>query len=495
MTAVTDTPHRPPALRRIRGDEIPPADPVPWRRRRAAAQAQLASARMARVRPADLDGVGAPTLRLLGADVDVDAVFAFGVMVSMLSISTLGTKAAAVIAALTPLYLFVRRRDALPSFGRRAFLLPFPALALASTLWSAAPGETLKYAVELAITVIAALLISSAANKTAMVRAIALAFLVYVANAVALGGQVKVGVGLGGYAFSGLTESKNLIADIAGTGLVFSLSAIAIGLARRQLLWAGLFVMGALVEGYALVAARSAGALMAVLLACVALGGLLLLTRVGRAARGWITSMMLLVVVTAGLNFRALAEALIRFGADVFDKDPTLTGRTYLWYRAGELMHDTPLLGRGYSAFWLQGNTDAEGLWQFAGIAARGGFNFHNTFIELRVVLGWVGAAVFFGMVALGLVLLIRRYVSRPTLPLVCWMSVALYEVSRMALESIAFQQFYHPTLLLFAALGMGVGLQAREAVRKPMRHRTLPALPAVDYVRTQDGWGALARR
>ena len=28
-----------------------------------------------------------------------------------------------------------------------------------------------------------------------------------------------------------------------------------------------------------------------------------------------------------------------------------------------------------------------------------------------------------------------------------------------MALESIAFQQFYHPTLLLFAALGMGVGV------------------------------------
>ena len=202
---------------------------------------------------------------------------------------------------------------------------------------------------------------------------------------------------------------------------------------------------------------------------------------------------MMLTVIVAGLNYRTLSAALIDFGASVFDKDPTLTGRTYLWYRAHDVIQQAPLLGRGYSAFWLQGNIDAEGLWQYAGITDRGGFNFHNTVIDLRVTLGWLGVTVCFGVVAAGLFLLVRRFVIRPTLPVVCWTSLALYEISRMAIESIAFQQFYHPTLLLFTALGMGVGVHehARRAQRTAEPQSFAPAA-AVD---PRAAWAELLNR
>jgi exopolysaccharide production protein ExoQ len=207
------------------------------------------------------------------------------------------------------------------------------------------------------------------------------------------------------------------------------------------------------------------------------------------------TGMMMLVMLVAGLNYRALAQALIQFGANAFDKDPTLTGRTYLWYRAQDLMQQAPLLGHGYSAFWLQGNTDAEGLWRYAGIVDRSGFNFHNTMIDLRVTLGWAGVVVFAAVVAIGLFLLVRRFVTRPTLPVLCWTSVALYEISRMAIESVAFQQFYHPTLLLFTALGVGLGAHEVEA-RKARRARVAaPRFTPVDYAHTAPVWGAAARR
>ena len=474
-------------MRRISGEPIPAPHPLPWRRQR-----QMLDARF-RQAPARPPG-GAPILQLGRLAVDLDAAFAFAITVAMLFISTLGTKGAAAIALLTPLYLFVRRRDLLTSFTQRAFLFAFPTLALCSVLWSSARGESLKYAVELLITVIAGVLFASAADKRNVVRAVALAFAAYVVAAVATGGQVAVGVGAGGAAFSGLTESKNLMADIAGTGLLITLSAIAISIGRRQWLMTAGFCVTGLLAAYALVAARSAGALMAVAVACAAFAGLLLLTRAGRAVRASATSMLLLIMVVAGLNFRALAQALIAFGASAFDKDPTLTGRTYLWYRAQDVMQQVPLLGRGYSAFWLQGNLDAEGLWRYAGIVGRGGFNFHNTVIDLRVTLGWLGVAVFFSVVAIGMACLIRRFVVRPSLPVLCWTSVALYEVSRMAIESIAFQQLYHPTLLLFTALGVGVGAYEL-APRGPSRQRAQRSFERADYAAGAQGWNALARR
>jgi exopolysaccharide production protein ExoQ len=488
MTSLAQ-PHseRPLAMRRIRGDAIPLPHPMPWRRQRALLAERSAMAL------AQQTSYVAPVLRIGGLAIDLDAVFVFGITVAMLFISTLATKSAATIAALTPLYLFVRRRDLVASFTQRAFLFAFPALALCSVAWSTAPAESLKYAVELLVTITAGVLFASAADKRAVVRAVALAFAVYVGEAMATGGQVRIGIG-GGFAFSGLTESKNLMADIAGTGLLITLGAIAIEIGGRRWIAAAGFTLAALLEASALMAARSAGAMVAVAVACAALGGLLLLTQVGRAARAWIASMVLLLVVIAGLNYRAFAQALIGFAANVFDKDPTLTGRTYLWYRAQDVMQEAPLLGRGYSAFWLQGNTDAEGLWRYAGLVGRGGFNFHNTAIDLRVTLGWLGVGVFFGVVALGMFFLVRRFVMRPTLPVVCWTSVALYEISRMAIESICYQQFYHPTLLLFAALGMGVG--AWERVAPPAPHRyAAPRFIPVDYASGAASWGGLARR
>jgi exopolysaccharide production protein ExoQ len=488
MSLPQDTTVHLPALRRIRGDAIPAPSAMPWRRQRQIAEAHL----RARTAPSPQTS---PVAWVGDLPVDMDAIFAFLITVSMVFIAQLGSLGAAAIAGLTPLYLLVRRRGLIDSLVERAFLFAFPALALCSVLWSQARSDSLRFAVELTITVVAGVLFASAVNKRAVVRAVALAFAVYVADAVLTGGTVKVGVGMGGQAFSGLTESKNLMADIAGTGLLLGLGALAISLARREWLHAGLFAVAAGLGGYALVAARSAGALMAVAVACLGFFGLLMLMRAGRAVRAWTTGMMMLAMLVAGLNYRMLATTLIQWGASAFDKDPTLTGRTYLWYRAQDVIQGSPLLGRGYSAFWLQGNIDAEGLWQYAGILNRGGFNFHNTLVDLRVTLGWLGVAVFVAVVALGLFLLVRRFVVRPTIPVVCWTSIALYEISRMAIESVAFQQFYHPTLLLFAALGLGVGAHELQNVPRrvrPVRYRRVytPQFSPVDYANTRLRWG-----
>jgi exopolysaccharide production protein ExoQ len=194
-------------------------------------------------------------------------------------------------------------------------------------------------------------------------------------------------------------------------------------------------------------------------------------------------------LIAAGLSYRWLTQALIDLGAQMFDKDPTLTGRTYLWYRAADLIHEKPLLGRGYQAFWVQGNIDAEGLWRYFGIEERGGFTFHNTAVELLVTLGWVGLVLMASVAVIGAVFLVRRFVARPSIALVCWMSLFLYQVARTPIESIGVAPFYFSTVLAFAALGAGFGrvkLPRRAAAHQYAPPQTI-ALRLVDY--RAPGW------
>jgi exopolysaccharide production protein ExoQ len=149
----------------------------------------------------------------------------------------------------------------------------------------------------------------------------------------------------------------------------------------------------------------------------------------------------------------------------LFDKDPTLTGRTYLWQRAADFIAEKPVLGTGFNAFWVQGNPDAEGMWRFAGIGDRMGFNFHNTMIEMLVNVGWLGVILFGIVAAVAAVLLLRRVMTRPTLAACFWFSMLIYEFVRMPIEAIGMAPFAHTTILLFAGLGAAlVGRRTAEA-------------------------------
>jgi exopolysaccharide production protein ExoQ len=365
----------------------------------------------------------------------------------------------------------------------RAFLFAAPAFALFSVVWSVAPNETMKYALELVITVIAGLLLASARSQEAVLRGMAAAFLVYVLNAVALGGSVAVGVGAGGTAFSGLTDSKNLLGDITSTGLILSVAVGMMAVRRRNLLWILICAAAVVIDFYVVLASRSAGALLGLGLGLVPLLVLAPLLAAGKAVRAWLTVVLAAALVTAALNYRLIATTMIEMGATMFDKDPTLTGRTYLWYRAADLIREMPTLGRGYYAFWLQGNVDAEGLWQYAGIQSRSGFTFHNTAVELLVTLGWVGLAVFFLVFLVGAIALVRKFVIQPSLALVFWISILLYEITRMPIESVGIAPFYFSTVIVFAALAAGFGrVRPPKAVRPPYRQAQIVQVLPLDY-------------
>jgi exopolysaccharide production protein ExoQ len=210
--------------------------------------------------------------------------------------------------------------------------------------------------------------------------------------------------------------------------------------------------------------ARSAGAVLALSVASAALLGLVALSALPRPGRIGAITLLLVCVGVFAAGVRDIGGMLLGLGEQMFDKDPTLTGRTYLWYRANDLIAEKPMLGRGFYAFWRQGNTDAEGLWQYAGILGRSGFNFHNTLVELMVQLGIVGAVVFCLVGLIGLLGLVRQMIARPTLPMCFWGAYMLYVLVRAPIEAVGYAPFYFSTCLLFAAASAGLQRLPRRA-------------------------------
>jgi exopolysaccharide production protein ExoQ len=199
---------------------------------------------------------------------------------------------------------------------------------------------------------------------------------------------------------------------------------------------------------------RSAGAALGLGIGVAAFAGLAAFRPANLPIRATLTVALGGLAVAAGLFSRQIATMLVDTGAVFFDKDPTLTGRTYLWQRAHELIAEKPFAGRGYNAFWIQGNPDAEGLWRYAGITDRAGFNFHNTALEILVHLGWLGLVILSLAAAVGFVAMVVRFITRPSLTWCFWLALLVYELARMPVESIGLVPFYFSTVLIFAGLG-----------------------------------------
>jgi exopolysaccharide production protein ExoQ len=397
----------------------------------------------------------------------IDGVYAFLLCSAMLFVQQAGSLSGVAMASLPLLYLTLRSRRAREVFAQSWVLLILPLFCLSSMFWSEAPGVSAKYGLEMCLTAMAGIGLAVAERPSAVLKGLCLAFAVYVFTSLGLGRFTGVGVGLGGEAFVGLTDGKNLVADIAATGVLLSLTTLLISIGQRNALWALFSAASAAVEGYEMLLARSAGATLALGAALVILLGIVCVSAMPKPVRG---TMIGFVLVSAGIlitSIHDIGAMLLNVAASLFDKDPTLTGRTYLWYRAQDLIHAKPLLGTGYFAFWRQGNLDAEGLWRYAGITGRGGFNFHNAFVELSVELGIIGATLFCVIGLIGVLALVRHLIVQPTLAKSFWLTYLLYEAIRAPTEAIGYAPFYYSTCLLFA--GACAGLQRLS----PRTHRS----------------------
>jgi len=380
--------------------------------------------------------------------IDIDGAIFFAMMVPLLFVGQMGTYSALIFVSSVMAYALRHRGALVETLRSHGFVFLFPAYAVLSTFWSNAPLDTLKHSAEFFLTVVAAMFLIQARNRRAMLFALFSGFFLYAIASLVFGNIVAVGAS-GDTALSGLSESKNAQASIVVIGAMISLLWFFIGIKTKCYLQSMLAVCALMLDGYELLMAQSAGAL-----AAFGVGVVTFLCKAGRRLRIALVGVGGVAALTSAMIFLLFTGPIVDVISNWFGKDVTLTGRTYLWARARDLTAEQPILGRGFAAFWQQGNLDAEGLWQFAGITSRAGFNFHNTSYDILVSMGWVGAFLFGLTLVIGLVRMASFYVRQPSLIGSFWLALGASMLVRMPIETMGTYEFSYDTILLFAMLG-----------------------------------------
>jgi exopolysaccharide production protein ExoQ len=267
----------------------------------------------------------------------------------------------------------------------------FPGFALLSTVWSQAPGSTLRFSAEYAATVGCAILAAAQLTPRQLISALMCCLLLTAILSIAFGTNL-VDPLTGVTTFVGLFESKNMLGFFVSVMLLGSLATMLDTRQPTMFRVLGLLALG--VEAPLLVMTRSGTSeLTGVLGSCVLIANLLV-SRLSRFGRARLLFAGLVILLPSVAFLGATGDGVHDFIVHVMGKNTTLTGRTDLWRYAATLIPRHPLAGIGFQAFWNHENLEAEGLWRQYHVLSRMGFHFHSTYVEAAVELGYAGAAL-----------------------------------------------------------------------------------------------------
>lgn len=267
-------------------------------------------------------------------------------------------------------------------------LLLLPLFAAASFMWSDVPSISLRYGLQLFVTVIMGIALGHLLTLRQLVLAIFVGTSIACLTGLALG---RTGETDGGVVLIGLSGSKNQMGYIALFWLSAALCVLGSS-AYRPLarILAGIAVIAA---GFLLIQAESATAIvsMAVLLGLLVL--LAIASFLGRGGRMFALFAAALLTVPVVVGLPEIERQATTLRTDVLQKDERLTGRTLLWASADALIAQAPAIGHGYKAIWL-GAKGKELLARNGKLDGRA-FHFHDTFREILVDLGALGLVLF----------------------------------------------------------------------------------------------------
>ncbi|MBP0443320.1 O-antigen ligase family protein [Roseomonas sp. SSH11] len=283
-----------------------------------------------------------------------------------------------------------------------------------SVLWSAQPASTMRRSVSaLGLTLY---LVTTCATFGAQ-RFMRLVLLTLVGTAIAglaeavLRPQVGMDVGDYANAVRGLYYQKNA-QGMALFGAALALCYLVLD--RGRILARDLaFVAFLLVT---LVLSRSTTSLLLTMLAFGLTALVFLFERGGAwrllAVTGMVMALLLLLPLPAALTVEDLF--------DLIGKDASLTGRTFIWEEAWKAVQNRPLLGYGYSAFWV---ADSDRVRAIQRVVDWNVPTAHSGYLDVMLQLGWLGLAVL--LVMLGCTLYrTARGMARPPRHVAFWMVI-----------------------------------------------------------------------
>ncbi|WP_158000844.1 O-antigen ligase family protein [Pseudoalteromonas sp. TB41] len=274
-------------------------------------------------------------------------------------------------------------------------LLAIPLLAILSSAWSDIPPLTLRGGIQLLLTTVFAMIITAVVRfdlfiKTAGICFFVTMFLCLVSDRYALNGMT------GELSLIGIFESKNFLSMNAALSIfvgvvMYKNQSIS---RKTRMFGSALLILSFLV----LIKSKSLGSVVTTSLVLIVVFFYIYYQKIHMAKL--VRSNLNWLIV---LSFLALVSGLIAIGNSTtfdnfmyeLDKDPTLTGRTFIWSRGLESISENPILGLGYQSVFYEGNPLAEEIWEYAHVPSGAGFHFHNMYIDITVEMGLLGGFIF----------------------------------------------------------------------------------------------------
>lgn len=328
------------------------------------------------------------------------------------SISWYGYGALVLLIAIGALVLLVRARPRIRFWKLPVPLIAFLLLATASITWSfyptvSATGVAIQWtttvgALFLALCVTWPEFVSALGTALRLILGLSLAFELFVGivvrqpvfpfftdygdDGVPMSYYWSRDLLFEGGRIQGIVGNSNLLAMIALLGLiVFGVQHASAGRRRSGYAWLALAALiFALTRSSTVFAATAVTAVVLVL----ALVGRRLTPR-GRVGLG-------VGVAVGAVGIGAAVGAVSARLLTLLGKSPDLTGRLDIWAAVTELALQRPVVGWGWTSYW------APWVDPFTDLALRGGVRYlqaHNAYLDVWFQLGFLGLAVFLGLI------------------------------------------------------------------------------------------------
>lgn len=356
-------------------------------------------------------------------------------------------------------------------------IMAFSLLTITSVLWSAAPSVTARASLQFFTHIVCTLIAARVVSIHSFIKGALLGSIICMIYSL-LFGYYLLDPFDGTVSFVGAFSSKNQLGLHSSLGVYYVFAAVVILKLRR--FWLLAAVVTGVFSAYCLKESESATSVLTIL---AVIGASLVLRVVDFLSPRHRIVLFLAGTVLGGLSLGAF---IYGGGIDVvlgaFGKDSTLTGRTYLWQQGYATALQNPFFGVGYQAYWVQGFSDAERLWDEFYIQTRAGFHFHNTYIETAVETGFVGLLMMVTMLLSAFVGTLKRLLTNvrdPEAGVLFGLAMLLLERSFVEIDVLFAYQI--GSFLLFFILGK---LALRKATVR------LPATSLVRYY----GSGASAK-
>jgi len=375
------------------------------------------------------------------------AAFLIFIMIST-QLSAVGPLLILAEFALVGLLFLIRPMSFVEIIARWWPLLLTPIIATASAIWSDAPATSLRYGAQFIFTMFVGILLARLLTPRRFLIVFACSTFVFCVLCILNGRQ---GSSAEGMVLIGLTGSKNQLGYEAQLLMMSALAMLLMGVRFVALRW--IAVLSFPLALYLVLEVNSATALLMAIGGSSALFGLWLLQRFTPGGRLATLIAACLVLAPITLVLPEILEAMNRFLFETLNKDPTLTGRVFLWAAADDLAERRPLLGYGYQAIWIGDSSESIGLRRLAGISDGRTFHFHDQFRQIRVDTGWLGLIAFVGLLAAMGAAMLRRVLLKPDVPTAFFFVLYLLMVLRAFTDIIIMPFSIHT--ILFAAIAV----------------------------------------